>query len=125
LFRDDSRAMPNRQSLWLRRSQAGYVHSVLALNPVILDVRSEKGGRPATSAGRPRLGAPPIEYDDLCRIAAGVGAVAVNASRKTTRGRLLRTGVRPALAAALLRARGVTRAYNLGGAERDPLASYL
>ena len=109
-----------------RKHQADYVHSVLALNPVIFDVRSPaewKAGHMKGAIHVP-VGEPPLSYDEMCRLAAAIGSASAALDRVTPVAVYCKKGVRSELATALLRATGMTQVYDLGGAIKGPLAEY-
>jgi rhodanese-related sulfurtransferase len=108
------------------QKQADYVHSVFALNPVVFDVRSDeewKGGH-LSGARHVAVPPPPLAYADMCRLAAQLAEASRGISKDHPVAVYCKKGIRSGLAAALLRAQGMTQVYDLGGATDGPLAEY-
>ena len=112
-----------------RQSQIDYVQSVLALNPIVLDVRSQEERDSGFLEGSVHvpIPPPPLKYDNLCQAAMANGAFAgLNTLQCLDKPIAVycKKGIRSALAASILRAMGAKQVYDLGGAFDGPLAAY-
>lgn len=106
--------------------QADYVHSVFALSPIVFDVRSDEEWKAGHLSGARHIAVPlpPLEYADMCRLAAQLAEASRGISKDHPVAVYCKKGVRSGLVAALLRAQGMTQVYDLGGAMEGALAEY-
>ena len=108
-------------------SSVNDVQGVLALSPVVFDVRTDAewaGGHLADAVLVP-LKLPPFDVGDIRSFAETLAATITPLPRDAPVAVYCKKGVRSAIAARLLRALGMTQVYDLGGTKEGPLSEYL